>query len=337
VIGSPKLRVTTHRRHREIMHLEQCAKQCENDPMNAMNDDSPHGRIDARLAEILKAAPTTAPWYAQWKRLGQDTLAEERLLVYQAIRDSGLLPDDAGFFIVSWQLDEISAEDAASALRHLEDQMIAIEKKHGLGEGEAWSRGEAPAEYEEVRLEYQRAWDELYADRLEKHGESEMAALLRTDHDEFERRTEAGRKFFFSGPQLADATSLPKWLNSLFETVAESVVPQNTMGPMGLRYREDSGTWDIVVYPTSVELVGGAVDGEVVAPDFTLDLERLRTAFERIDDFGWRALGLPGTEGPHVWIEGTYREREVYLQLLAYAPDDEEPGMKVQASRSNHD
>jgi hypothetical protein len=206
-----------------------------------------------------------------------------------------------------------------------------------LAEDRVWARGEAPPEYETIRIEYERAWDELFADHLRKHGEHEMAALLQADYDAFERRTEAGRKFFFPGPQLADAASLPKWLDSLFETVAESVMPQNAMGPMGLRYREDNGTWDIVVYPTSVELVGGAVDGEVVAPDFTLDLERLRTAFERIDDFGWRALGLPGTEGPHVWIEGTYREREVFLQLQAYAPDDEEPGMKLQASRSDHD
>jgi hypothetical protein len=305
--------------------------------MNAANDQSPHARIEAKLADILEAAPTTPGWHEQWKRLGLESTAEQRLAVYQAIRDSDSLPHEASFYLVSWQIDEIAAQDAASALRPLEDRLNTIERKHGLGDGESWSRGEAPAEYEEVRLEYQRAWDELFADRLDKYGEREMAELLRTDHVEFERRTEAGRQFFFHGPRLAGESSLSGWLDSLFEIVAANMIPQNAMGPLGLRYCEDDGMWEVSVYPTPVELVGGAVDGEVVAPDFTLDLEGLRSAFERVDESGWRALGLPGTEGPHVWIEGLYMGHEVYLQVLAYAPDDEEPGMKLDVSRSgNH-
>ena len=81
-----------------------------------------------------------------------------------------------------------------------------------------------------------------------------------------------------------------------------------------------------------MELVGGAHDGEVVAPDFTLDLEQLRSAFETIAAFGWNALGLYGPAGPHVHVEGIYQGREVYLQILAHAPADEEPGLKVDTS-----
>ena len=82
-----------------------------------------------------------------------------------------------------------------------------------------------------------------------------------------------------------------------------------------------------------MELVGGAHDGAVVVPGFRLDLEQLRQEFESIIDFGWNALGLNDPEGPHIYVEGVFQDREVYLQVLAYAPEDEEPGLRVEATR----
>ena len=52
------------------------------------------------------------------------------------------------------------------------------------------------------------------------------------------------------------------------------------MGPLGYRYNEDDDYWEVDIYPTPVELIGGAVDGEVIAPGFGLDVEELRSAFE---------------------------------------------------------
>ena len=57
--------------------------------------------------------------------------------------------------------------------------------------------------------------------------------------------------------------------------------------------------------------------------------EELRQLFERVDACSWQSLGLHDSEGPHVSIEGIYQGHEVLLQVLAYAPDDEEPGVKV--------
>ena len=87
------------------------------------------------------------------------------------------------------------------------------------------------------------------------------------------------------------------------------------------------------IYLTPVELVGGRHDGEVVAPGFTLHLEELRACFQTVTDFRWNALGLNYAEGPHVSVEGVFRCREVNLQVLAYAPEGEESGLKVNATR----
>ena len=105
------------------------------------------------------------------------------------------------------------------------------------------------------------------------------------------------------------------------------------MGPLGLRYWEEDNFWEIWTYPTPVELVGARHDGEVVVPGFSLDLQQLRSAFESVAAFGWKALGFNDAEGPHVFVEGVFQGRGVYLQVLAQAPEDEEPGLKVDTTK----
>ena len=123
------------------------------------------------------------------------------------------------------------------------------------------------------------------------------------------------------------------WLHWLLKAVAECMTTDSPMGPLGYRYGEEEGFWEVDIYPTSVELVGGAVDGEVVAPGFTLDVRELRSAFERIDSMVWHSLGFPHDEGPRLVVEGACQGREVLLQVSAYAPDDEEPGMRFDTTR----
>ncbi len=55
----------------------------------------------------------------------------------------------------------------------------------------------------------------------------------------------------------------------------------------------------------------------------------LRGVFDEVRDASWQSLGFPGGEGPHVAVEGVYRGHEAFVQILAYAPEDEEPGMKL--------
>jgi hypothetical protein len=69
------------------------------------------------------------------------------------------------------------------------------------------------------------------------------------------------------------------------------------MGPMGYRYGEEEGFWEVDVYSTPVELVGGAADGEVVVPGFSLDLEGIRGIFDEITFLGWQSLSLPPCRG----------------------------------------
>jgi hypothetical protein len=300
--------------------------------MEPQDDDSVYAVIHAKLARLSAEAAIPPPWYEAWTRLGLAATDEERLAVYQAVRDAGSLPEAAGLYLVSWQIDALALADADEALGALEDQLEAIERAHGLGEDERWPPGEEPSEYAALQRQLHDAWDVLYAAKLDEFGEPALARLYRTDPERFEQLQEAGRQFFH-GSEAGDDEEATEWLDELLDAVSACVEADSPMGPLRLRSWEEEGFWEIWIYPTAVEVVGGVHDGAVVVPGFRLDLEQLREVFDSLVAFGWNALGLNDTEGPHIYVEGVVEGREVYLQVLAYAPEDEEPGLKVDLTK----
>src|SRR5262249_14255301 len=152
-----------------------------------------------------------------------------------------------------------------TGLREIDDRLRRIEEDHGLGEWDIFEQGEAPAEYEEALRQHDRAWDDLFVAQLDGHGEAAMARLFREDPEEFNKRSEAGRQYFF-GPLDTDTGEVPRWLEGLVDVVGEAMDAQSPLGPLGFLYREEEGFWEIDVYATPVEVVGGADDGAVVLP-----------------------------------------------------------------------
>lgn len=285
--------------------------------MNAADDNPWHVPVNAKLASILASSGVEPAWYRGWMALRPQSSNDERLAVYQAIRDSGCLPAEAGFYLVSWQIDAMTSEDAETKLRPLEDQIQAIRRAHGINEDDSWPPSQAPAEYEALRREYNAAWEDIFVAKLKACGEREIARLYRSNREEFELRSEAGREFFH-GPSQPDISDAPDWLHDLAESVAGHITADSAAGPLRFRWREEDGLWELVMYPRPVELVGGANDGAVVDPGFSLDLEGLRGEFEQVIACSWQSLGFPD-DGPQVSIEGVYRGHEVFVRVLACA------------------
>jgi len=298
----------------------------------AGQDNPLYAAINANLAQFAADSRAQPPWHDAWFRLRPDSSEEEQLAVYQAIRDAGSLPEEAGFYLVSWQIDAITLHDAEEELRELEERLEEIRQQHGLEEDEFWSPGEGPPEYDQVQQQLHAAWDALYARKLDEFGEHAMALLLRSDRERYSQLSDAGRQFFHGLDHSGDDEDTD-WLDDLLDAVAACVEPESPMGPLRLCAHNEEGFWEVTIYPTPVELLGGAHDGEVVVPGFSLDLEDLRAAFTSIAAFGWNALGLNDPEGPCISVEGVYQGREVFLQVLAQAPEDEEPGLKLDTTR----
>ncbi len=126
------------------------------------------------------------------------------------------------------------------------------------------------------------------------------------------------------------------WLPVLVEAVADCMEAQSPMGPIGWRYYEENEHLELLVYATPVALVGGEHDGAIVVPGFSLDVQALQALFERVTALRWQAHGFgPDDEdGPHLSLEGTYQGHNVWLRVLAEAPEDEEPGLTLDTAVS---
>ncbi len=284
--------------------------------------------INAKLYALLECRAERPGWYEAWRRLTAASTDEECLSVYQAIRDSGVLPEDAGFHLVCWQIDLMTEGLAVAALRELENRLDAIRSDYGLAEDEDWSLAEAPPEYQAVNEEYDQASDDLFIRELEAHGEHAIATLYRTDKDNYERRNEAGREYFHGPIRLGPADDT-EWLDSLLDDVAGCISAESPMANLSLSHREEEGSWEVDIFPDAIELVGGANDGAVVNPLFSIDLETLRSTFEKVVDFGWNAFGWHEGDGPFIWLEGLHQGRTVFLRILAEDPRDDGPRAKV--------
>ncbi len=118
------------------------------------------------------------------------------------------------------------------------------------------------------------------------------------------------------------------WLESLIEIVANCTESHAPPFKMGYHYAEDDGLWEALVYPIPVRLVGGAEDGTILSPGFSVDLRQVSSAFEEVAGLRWSVHHLP--DGPQVVIDGYYQGHEVLLRILAEAPEDEEPGMLLE-------
>ncbi|MEK6238368.1 MAG: hypothetical protein N2C14_26930 [Planctomycetales bacterium] len=218
--------------------------------MNPRDDFPLYAAINAKLTQIVKSSPAPPDWHDAWMRLRTKTPEEERLRVYQAVRDSGCLPEDAGFHLVVWQIDAMTSEIAASELRELEERLAEIDREQGLEDGRT-ETGELSEEYEQVLDEYHVAWDPIFIRELAKHRETEAAELYRTDPDEFDRRSKAGREFFHGERE----DNLPAWLHDVIQA-ATGCMMVSTSVPAGAQCAEADGLHEILFYPTPVELMG---------------------------------------------------------------------------------
>ncbi len=190
--------------------------------MSTKNRRRLHAVIDARLADIATSLREPPPWNEPWLRLGPESTWEERLVVCRAVRNSGSIPAEAGYFLMSWIIEDLAL-------------IVGSERVDSL----AFMN----------RRESRRAEDRSFADLLVQHGEHEMAERFRTDPLGHARRREVGRRFFF-GEKGEKPLRDPAWIKEFVTTVSSSLLTDRSTRHLGIRYRVEDGYWEISVYPS---------------------------------------------------------------------------------------
>jgi len=117
-------------------------------------------------------------------------------------------------------------------------------------------------------------------------------------------------------------TEPPGWLKELADGVAVLMMPADVMAPIGCHYLCVESTWEISLFVSSTQIVGGQRDGEVRRSRFCLDVEAIRKLFVEVYDVSWQAQSLAADDelGPHVELHGNYAEKDVKLRILAFPP-----------------
>ncbi|MEI8375152.1 MAG: hypothetical protein WCJ35_20215 [Planctomycetota bacterium] len=175
--------------------------------MNMPDDDIFFAAVNVKLTAIAEASRTPPSWYGDWMRLEPGSTKEERLAVYQAIRDSGCLPEEAGFCLMSWWSEVMADLEAETSLQNLNKRMEAMEKEYESERGELWPNDQVPEEYEELSRQYQDAWDEIFVKKLKAFGEQEIADMYSAAPKQFDRCYEIGLQYLLGPIKAAKAIS----------------------------------------------------------------------------------------------------------------------------------
>jgi hypothetical protein len=102
--------------------------------------------VDARLKEAARAAPGDTAWKPLVESLSDATPEADRFAAYRAVREAGVLPEDAAFFLFGHAAQWLPSEGD-----DLDRDTVAALRRFGLAD--------LPELYVNNRLEYDRRYE----------------------------------------------------------------------------------------------------------------------------------------------------------------------------------
>jgi hypothetical protein len=104
--------------------------------------------------------------------------------------------------------------------------------------------------------------------------------------------------------------------------IAEILEPVDLLSPIGCHFHREDDIWEVTLFASHTEVVGGERDGARVRSRFCLNLLRVQEVFAQVQSLHWQAHGLGAQDdlGPHVSLEGIYAGQRVWLRILAQPP-----------------
>jgi hypothetical protein len=120
----------------------------------------------------------------------------------------------------------------------------------------------------------------------------------------------------------------PAWLQEFADAVAAHLHAVDVLSPLGCHVHQSAELWEVTLFASSTEMIGGSRDGQGRVSRFHVDLLGLTHLFDRIDSYHWQAQGLGAQDevGPHISIIGRCHGQQVWLRIPSIAPKAFPPG-----------
>lgn len=99
--------------------------------------------------------------------------------------------------------------------------------------------------------------------------------------------------------------------------------PTEVMSPVGCHYHLAEDVWEVTIFASKTEVIGGEQDGLRFPSRFVLDVGALIGLFSDVDEVRWQNLAQAVDDelGAHLAIEGIHRGMRMVLRITAEAPD----------------
>jgi len=135
-------------------------------------------RMLERIRYDLAADPNPAPW----------------LDAARTLSDRLIISEDTLYYFVELFTECLVLRGASEdpELVRIAGEMEAIERAHGLREGEYWNLEDAPPDWLAIDEQWSRRADEIVNSYLREAGHADLAETRETKPAEVERRTEKG-------------------------------------------------------------------------------------------------------------------------------------------------
>lgn len=116
--------------------------------------------------------------------------------------------------------------------------------------------------------------------------------------------------------------TVPAWLSDLADAVVEQIAPIELLSPVGCHFCEADGRWEVAIFASTTEVVGGRRDGRNVQSKFRLNVLQLLAMFDDVLRCDWQNLPVDRDDelGAHLSIEGSHQGHDVWLRILSEAP-----------------
>ena len=116
--------------------------------------------------------------------------------------------------------------------------------------------------------------------------------------------------------------SPPGWLASFVNAVTANIHSHDVLSPLGCHFQQVSDIWEVTVFASRTEIVGGPQDGLLYDSGFSIDIDGVQKVFSEIDSISWQAQSLGDTDelGSHLSVEGVYENKQIWLRITAMAP-----------------
>lgn len=135
-----------------------------------------------------------------------------------------------------------------------------------------------------------------------------------------ERDPESATHFESESPN--SMSTPPDWLSRMANAAAEAIEGVDVLSPLGCHYHCEDGVWEVALFASLTQVVGGAQDGVLRRSRFSVDLLKIMRIFSKASVLNWQAHQFSAADelGAHVAVEGIYEGETVSLRILSTPP-----------------